>query len=50
MDDVEDEWLHDTPFDYILCRYMAGCILDWPKLVKNIYEYVEDPVMDMGMD
>jgi hypothetical protein len=40
VDDVESEWSHDKPFDYIFCRYMAVCILDWPKLTRKIYEYV----------
>ncbi|KAK1765975.1 S-adenosyl-L-methionine-dependent methyltransferase [Phialemonium atrogriseum] len=37
IDDVESPWSHPVPFDYIFCRYMAACISDWPKLVKNIY-------------
>ena len=38
MDDVESPWMHDAKFDYIFCRYIAACILDWPKLVGNIYK------------
>jgi len=38
IDDVESPWLHNIPFDYIFCRYMAACIKDWPKLVGSIYE------------
>ncbi|KAK5657495.1 hypothetical protein OQA88_3067 [Cercophora sp. LCS_1] len=41
IDDVEDEWVHDAPFDYIFCRYMAGCILNWPKLVNSVYANVK---------
>lgn len=37
IDDVESEWSHSIPFDFIFCRYMAACIGDWPKLVKNIF-------------
>ncbi|OIW25664.1 S-adenosyl-L-methionine-dependent methyltransferase [Coniochaeta ligniaria NRRL 30616] len=40
IDDVESPWLHNIPFDYIFCRYMAACIKDWPKLVGNIYEHL----------
>lgn len=40
IDDVESPWLHNFPFDYIFCRYMAACIKDWPKLVENIYKSV----------
>ncbi|KAK3346883.1 S-adenosyl-L-methionine-dependent methyltransferase [Lasiosphaeria hispida] len=38
VDDVESEWTHSAPFDYIFCRYMFACILNWPKLVKNVYD------------
>ena len=37
VDDIESPWLHERPFDYIFCRYMTACILDWPKLVRNMY-------------
>jgi len=37
IDDIESPWLHGTPFDFIFCRYMTACILDWPGLVKNVY-------------
>lgn len=37
VDDVESPWAHDEKFDYVFCRYMTACILDWPKLVGNIY-------------
>ena len=40
IDDVESPWLHNMPFDWIFCRYMAACILDWPKLVQSIYACV----------
>lgn len=39
VDDVESEWMHTAPFDFIFCRYLTCCILDWPKLTKAIYEY-----------
>ncbi|KAK4185323.1 S-adenosyl-L-methionine-dependent methyltransferase [Podospora australis] len=37
VDDVELDWAVSTPYDYIHCRYMAGGIQDWPRLVKQIY-------------
>jgi hypothetical protein len=40
VDDVESPWMQDAKFDYVFCRYLAACILDWPKLVGNIYRYV----------
>ncbi|KAK1637579.1 S-adenosyl-L-methionine-dependent methyltransferase [Colletotrichum phormii] len=39
VDDVESPWV-EQKYDYIMCRYMAGSILDWPKLVKNIYGHL----------
>lgn len=41
VDDVESPWTHDVKFDYVFCRYMAACILDWPKLVGSIYNSLE---------
>ncbi|KAH0558736.1 hypothetical protein GP486_004618 [Trichoglossum hirsutum] len=38
IDDAEDTWTYSTPFDYIHCRYMAGSILDWPRLVRQAYK------------
>jgi len=38
IDDVESPWVHQTPFDFIFCRYLAVCIADWPMLVSRIYE------------
>lgn len=38
VDDIESEWTHSTPFDFIHCRYLIGAINDWPKLVGQIYD------------
>lgn len=38
VDDVEREWTYSFKFDFIVNRYMAGSIGDWPKLVGRIYE------------
>lgn len=37
VDDCEDEWTFQHPFDYIHVRYMIGSIRDWPKLVAQSY-------------
>ncbi|KAF4935954.1 Secondary metabolism regulator LAE1 [Colletotrichum fructicola] len=37
IDDVESPWV-GPKYDYIMCRYMAASIGDWPSLVKNIYD------------
>jgi hypothetical protein len=49
VDDIESPWLHERPFDYIFCRYMTACILDWPKLVGNMYKYALGIGLDSGM-
>ncbi|OHF02013.1 hypothetical protein CORC01_02592 [Colletotrichum orchidophilum] len=38
IDDVELDWAEPEQYDYIHCRYMAGSIKDWPRLVHQIYE------------
>ncbi|KAM5354572.1 hypothetical protein ACJ41O_001219 [Fusarium nematophilum] len=38
VDDVESEWTHQVPFDFVFCRYMTCCIVDWPALTKSVYE------------
>ena len=37
--DVEEEWTFSAPFDFIYCRYMAGAIKDWPRLIQQSFEY-----------
>ncbi|KIX03000.1 uncharacterized protein Z518_06550 [Rhinocladiella mackenziei CBS 650.93] len=36
--DIEDEWTFSAPFDFIYCRYMAGAIKDWPRLIQRSFE------------
>lgn len=44
VDDVEREWAYPFKFDYIISRYMASSINDWPKFVERVYECVDvDP-------
>jgi len=38
IDDIEQPWTYDKPFDYIHSRYMCGSIKDWPGLVKQCFE------------
>ncbi|KAK1767606.1 S-adenosyl-L-methionine-dependent methyltransferase [Phialemonium atrogriseum] len=38
VDDVELDWIETETYDYIHCRYMAGSIRDWPRLVRQIYD------------
>ncbi|KZL85556.1 methyltransferase domain-containing protein, partial [Colletotrichum incanum] len=37
VDDVESSWVNEQKYDFIFCRYMAGSVVDWPKLISNIY-------------
>ncbi|KAE9576802.1 hypothetical protein CGMCC3_g7306 [Colletotrichum fructicola] len=37
VDDVESPWVAPT-YDFIYCRFMAGAIADWPRLVKNTFK------------
>ncbi|KAH7012485.1 S-adenosyl-L-methionine-dependent methyltransferase [Microdochium trichocladiopsis] len=41
VDDVELDWVEPEPYDYIHCKYMAGSIKDWPRLVRQIYDNLE---------
>ncbi|KAH7363547.1 S-adenosyl-L-methionine-dependent methyltransferase [Plectosphaerella cucumerina] len=38
VDDIELDWAEPEPYDYIHCKYMAGSIKDWPRLVRQIYD------------
>jgi len=40
IDDVESAWTYPKLFDYIHCRYMMLSISDWPKLVKNCFDFL----------
>lgn len=40
IDDVEAEWTYHQNFDFIHCRFMGNAIKDWPRLVRQSYEYV----------
>ncbi|KAM0296006.1 hypothetical protein ACHAPM_010510 [Fusarium culmorum] len=37
IDDVEADWVDPVPYDYIHCKYMAGSIKDWPRLINQAY-------------
>ncbi|KAK2753182.1 hypothetical protein FQN54_008008 [Arachnomyces sp. PD_36] len=39
VDDVEDLWVHNKPFDFIFSRYMAASISDWRAYIENIYNH-----------
>ncbi|GME43526.1 methyltransferase domain-containing protein [Neofusicoccum parvum] len=41
IDDVEEDWLYSTPFDYIHCRFMAGSLKDWPRLMRQAFQHTK---------
>ncbi|KAK7705068.1 hypothetical protein SLS57_010265 [Botryosphaeria dothidea] len=41
IDDVEDAWLYSTPFDYIHCRFMAGSLKNWPRLMQQAFQHTK---------
>ncbi len=38
VDDVEDEWAHEEPFDYVHVRYMCASVGDFPTLIRAIFD------------
>ncbi|KAF1953810.1 S-adenosyl-L-methionine-dependent methyltransferase [Byssothecium circinans] len=41
VDDIEDEWVYSSKFDFIHARYLACSIKDWPKLMKQSFDFVK---------
>lgn len=41
VDDMEQDWVEPTRYDFIHCRYMAGSIKNWPRLVQQIFDNLE---------
>lgn len=39
VDDCEEPWTFQQPFDFIHSRYMAAAIKDWPKLARQCFEH-----------
>ncbi|KAL0781382.1 hypothetical protein CaCOL14_002717 [Colletotrichum acutatum] len=44
VDDIEEEWVFDEPFDYIHSRLMTSSIADWKEYLKNCFEL--SPALD----
>lgn len=38
IDDVEEEWAYNEPFEYIHSRIMTSSIGDWPLYLRRCYE------------
>ncbi|OCK77679.1 S-adenosyl-L-methionine-dependent methyltransferase [Lepidopterella palustris CBS 459.81] len=41
VDDIENEWIYGSKFDYIHCRYLAGALKDWPRLMQQAYKFTK---------
>ncbi|KAJ0357655.1 hypothetical protein COL154_009861 [Colletotrichum chrysophilum] len=40
IDDIESSWAGVKKYDYIFVRHMLVAIADWPKLVRNVFKYL----------
>lgn len=38
IDDIDEEWNHSQPFDYIHSRMVTSSIANWRVYLKKIYE------------
>lgn len=41
VDDIENQWIYSSKFDYIHCRYLTGSIKDWPKLMQQAFKFTK---------
>ncbi|KAH8696251.1 S-adenosyl-L-methionine-dependent methyltransferase [Talaromyces proteolyticus] len=41
VDDMENEWLYGSKFDFIHARYLAGAIKDWPRLMDQAFKFTK---------
>jgi hypothetical protein len=38
VDDIEDEWVFESKFDYIHSRMMCVGVADWDRYLQRCYE------------
>ncbi|KAL1842264.1 hypothetical protein VTJ49DRAFT_5649 [Mycothermus thermophilus] len=38
VDDLEEDWTHNEPFDFIYGRMLTGGLTDWPKFMKRAFD------------
>ncbi|KAK4236146.1 Phosphoethanolamine N-methyltransferase 1 [Achaetomium macrosporum] len=38
VDDLEEDWAFNEPFDFIYGRMLAGAMTDWPKFMQRAFE------------
>ena len=48
IDDAEDLWIYNEPFDFIHTRLMAGCFADWPNFFRQAYQYATPRLHSMS--
>jgi SAM-dependent methyltransferase len=41
VDDIEDQWVYSTKFDYIHSRYLMCSIRNWQKLMQQTYKFTK---------
>ncbi|KAJ5736383.1 uncharacterized protein N7483_001508 [Penicillium malachiteum] len=42
VEDYESEWLYKhNSFDFIHARLLSGCVVDWSKFLRNIYDHLK---------
>lgn len=39
IDDMEDDWIDEKPYDFIHARYLGGAIRDFGRLLKQCYRH-----------
>jgi hypothetical protein len=45
VDDIEEEWTYQSPFDFIYMRHLTGSILNWPQLFGQAFKCVFRPLV-----
>ncbi|KXH45430.1 hypothetical protein CNYM01_00819 [Colletotrichum nymphaeae SA-01] len=48
VDDIEEEWVFDEPFDYIHSRLMTSSIADWKELQVQIFSHSRNSNLTPG--
>ncbi|KAK1996444.1 methyltransferase domain-containing protein [Colletotrichum falcatum] len=41
IDDVEDDWTFSYKFDFVFGRMLTGSIADWPRFIRQSYEFLQ---------
>lgn len=38
VDDIEEDWLYKSPFDFIHARFLALAVRNWPRLFQQTFK------------